>query len=157
VLGPHAVGAKGALPAPVAGAGRATLAVLRALPFPLPVPEVRLQFIHEADVGQALLRCALGDGPPGAYNIAGDGVLTGADIARELGVAPLGVPAGLVERAARAAGALPRPPFLPPAADWVEAISHPAIMDTTKARKVLGWTPQFTARQALRDTLGRES
>jgi nucleoside-diphosphate-sugar epimerase len=157
VLGPHAVGAKGALPAPVAGAGRATLALLRALPFPVPVPEVRLQFIHEADVGRALLRCALGDGPPGAYNIAGDGVLTGADIARELGVAPLGVPAGLVERAARAAGALPRPPFLPPAADWVEAISHPAIMDTTKARQVLGWTPQFTARQALRDTLGRES
>src|SRR6201994_1862494 len=84
VLGPHALGAKGALPAPVAGAGRRMFELMRALPFPLPVlaPQVPVQFIHEADVGEALLLCALGEGPPGAYNIAGDGVLTGADVAR---------------------------------------------------------------------------
>jgi nucleoside-diphosphate-sugar epimerase len=35
----------------------------------------------------------------------------------------------------------------------VEAASHPAIMDTTKAKQILGWTPRFTALQALRDTL----
>ena len=158
VLGPHAVGAKGALPAPVAGAGRAALQLLRALPLPLPVlaPEVPLQLIHEADVGRALRQCVLGAGPPGAYNIAGDGVVTGADIARELGLAPLGIPAGLVQRAARTAAALPKPPFVPPAADWVEAISHPAIMDTSKAREQLGWMPRYTALEALRDTLGRE-
>jgi nucleoside-diphosphate-sugar epimerase len=158
VLGPHAFGAKGAVPAPVAAAGWATLAFVRALPFPLPVltPEVQLQFIHEADVGQALVRCVLGDGPPGAYNIAGDGILTGADIARELGLTPLGVPAGLVHGAARTAAALPWPSFLPPAADWVEALSHPAIMDTTKAKEQLGWTPRYTGAQALRDALRRE-
>jgi nucleoside-diphosphate-sugar epimerase len=159
VVGPHAVGAKGALPAPVADAGRRTLQFLRGLPFPVPVlaPGVEFQLIHEADVGQALLQCALGAGPPGAYNIAGDGLLTGADIARELGFAPLPLPPGLVHRAARAAGAVPRPPYLPPWTDWVEALSHPAIMDTTKARQQLGWTPRYTALEALRDTLGRES
>ena len=158
VLGPHAFGAKGALPAPVADAGRATLEFMHALPFPVPMPapEVQLQLIHEADVGQALLQCVLGAGPPGAYNIAGDGVLTGADIARELGLTPLGVPAGLVYRAARAAAALPRPPFLPPGVDWVEALSHPAIMDTTKAKEQLGWTPRYTGVQALRDALGKD-
>jgi nucleoside-diphosphate-sugar epimerase len=155
VLGPHAVGAKGALPAPVAGAGRRMLQLMRALPVPIPVlaPEVQLQFIHEADVGQALLRCALGEGPPGAYNIAGDGVLTGADVARELGLAPVPLPAGLVYGAARAAALLPKPPFIPPAADWVEAFSHPAIMDTTKAKQELGWQPRYTGIETLRETL----
>ncbi len=155
VLGPHAMGAKGTVPEPVAGAGRTLLGFLSRLPLPVPVltPNVPFQFIHEHDVGQALLLCVLGDGPPGAYNIAGDGVLTGADIVRELGLAPLPVPSRLVHGAARAASALPRPPFTPPAADWVEAASHPAIMDTTKAKEQLGWEPDFTAIEALRATL----
>lgn len=155
VLGPHAMGAKGGLPEPVAGAGRRVLGLLNRLPVPIPVlaPNVPLQFIHEHDVGQALLLCALGEGPPGAYNIAGDGVLTGADIVRELGLSPLPVPSRLVHGAARAAAALPRPPFTPPAADWVEAASHPAVMDTAKAKQQLGWEPEFTAIEALQAML----
>jgi len=38
----------------------------------------------------------------------------------------------------------------------VEAASHPAIMDTTKAKRDLGWVPRFTALEALRDTLRRD-
>jgi nucleoside-diphosphate-sugar epimerase len=48
-----------------------------------------------------------------------------------------------------------RAPFLPPVAQWVEALSHPAIMDTAKARKQLGWQPRYTALEALRSTLSR--
>jgi nucleoside-diphosphate-sugar epimerase len=157
VLGPDAMGAKGALPAPVAGAGRRLFDVLTRLPVPLPIfaPSVPLQLIHEHDVGTALLKCVLGDGPPGAYNIAADDVLTGADIVRELGLAPLPVPSRLVHGAARVAAAVPKPPFTPPAADWVEAASHPAIMDTTKAKQELGWEPEYTALEALRATLGK--
>ena len=44
-------------------------------------------------------------------------------------------------------------PFLPPVAQWVEAASHPAIMDTTRAKRELGWAPRFTALETLRDTL----
>jgi nucleoside-diphosphate-sugar epimerase len=155
VLGPNAVGAKGTLPAPVAGVGRRLLDALTHLPVPVPIfaPAVPVQFIHEHDVGQALLRCVLGDGPPGAYNIAADDVLTGADVVRELGLAPVPVPSRLVYGTARAAAALPRPPFTPPAAEWVEAFSHPAIMDTTKAKQELGWKPEYTAIEALRATL----
>ena len=36
---------------------------------------------------------------------------------------------------------------------WVEAMSHPAIMDTTKAKTQLGWTPKHSAIEALRSTL----
>ena len=155
VLGPHTVGAKGSVPQPMAGAGRRFLDLLARLPVPLPVvaPDVQVQFIHEHDVGKALLKCVLGAGPPGAYNIAGDGVLTGADIARELGLSPVSVPGGFVYAAARAAASAPKLPFTPPAADWVEAISHPAIMDISKAKRELGWQPSYTGLQALRDTL----
>jgi len=52
---------------------------------------------------------------------------------------------------------LPRVPLLPPATEWVEALSHPAIMDTTKARDELGWQPKYSALEALRDTLQNDS
>jgi nucleoside-diphosphate-sugar epimerase len=155
VLGPHAVGAKDILPGPVAMAGQALLDLLARLPVPVPMitPDAPVQFIHEDDVGQALLRCVVGEGPPGAYNIAADGVMTGSDVARELGLAPLSIPARVVHAAAGAAAQLPKPPFAPPATDWVEAMSHPAIMDTAKAKRELGWRPRYTAAEALRATL----
>ena len=71
--GPHAVGAKDALPAPLAPLAQRMLALARRLPVPIPVPapDLPMQFIHEDDVGQALLACVVAEGPPGAYNIAG--------------------------------------------------------------------------------------
>ncbi len=152
VLGPHAVGAKGLLPGPLAPLGRWLTGRAGRLPVPLPalVPALPLQLVHEEDMGRALLQCVVAAGPPGAYNIAADGVITAADIARELGMLPLPLPAGPAQLAALAIAALP---FLPPVAQWVEAASHPAIMDTARAKKELGWAPRFTALETLRDTL----
>ncbi len=157
VLGPHAVGAKDALPAPVAAVAQRMLELARQLPVPIPVPapDLPMQFIHEDDVGQALLACVVAEGPPGAYNIAADGVLTVADVVRELGLTPVPIPAGLTSSAARVAAQIPPLPFLPPAAEWVEAATHPAIMDTSKAKRELGFQPKHTALEALRDTLPR--
>jgi nucleoside-diphosphate-sugar epimerase len=136
VLGPHAVGGKDLLPGPLAPLARALAWRAGRLPVPIPVlvPALPLQLVHEQDVGLALLQCVVAAGPPGAYNIAGDGIVTGADLARELGMLPLPLPAGPAQAAARAIAALP---FLPPVAQWVEAASHPAIMDTTRAKQEL--------------------
>ena len=150
VVGPHAVGGKELLPGPL---GRLLAEQLtRRLPVPLPVavPAVPLQLVHEDDVGAALLACVLAAGPPGAYNIAGDGVLTLADVAREYGALTVPLPAGPARLAARAAARLP---FLPPAAEWVEALSSPVLMDTAKAREQLGWRPRYSGLEALRATL----
>jgi nucleoside-diphosphate-sugar epimerase len=157
VLGPHAVGAKDILPAPVAAAAQRTLDLFQRIPVPIPVPapDLPMQFIHEDDVGQALLRCVVGEGPPGAYNIAGDGVLSVADVLRELGLTPLPVPAAVTQGAVRVAALIPRAPLVPPAAEWIEAASHPAIVDTSKAKAELGWRPRYTGLEALRDTLRR--
>jgi nucleoside-diphosphate-sugar epimerase len=152
VLGPHAVGAKDALPGPVARAGSRLLDLLNRLPIPVPVlaADVPIQFIHEDDVGRALLQCVVAAGPPGAYNIAGDGVLSTVDVAREFGFRPLPVPGRPTQLTARA---IARLPFLPSMAEWVEAASQPAIMDTTRAKQELGWRPEYTGIEALRATL----
>src|SRR3954465_1708579 len=153
VLGPNTLGAKDLLPGRLAPLGRRLAeGANRRLPVPVPVvvPTIPVQFIHEDDVGRALLLCVLGAGPPGPYNIAGDGVLTAVDVAREYGALPIPVPAAPAEFAARA---ISRLPFLPPAAEWVEAFSHPAIMDTTRAREQLGWRPRYSGLEALRATL----
>ncbi len=154
VLGPHAVGGKDGLPEPLARLGKQMLGVVGRLPIPVPVlaAGVQLQFIHEDDVGSALLKCVLGEGSPGAYNISGDGVLSGADVARELGFAPVPIPGGVVHGVARAATKA-LPPFAPPSAEWVEAISHPSIMDTTKAKQELGWEPKHSGLDTLRETI----
>ena len=156
VAGPHAVGAKDLLPGPLAPLGR--LLAMRTgrlrvpVPVPVLVPDLPLQLVHEEDVGRALLLCVVAAGPPGAYNIAADGIITAADLARELGLLPVPLPAAPAHVAARALAAVP---FLPPLAQWVEAASHPAIMDTTRAKQKLGWAPRFGALETLRDTLRR--
>jgi nucleoside-diphosphate-sugar epimerase len=158
VLGPHAVGAKDVLPGvldPVAGRLSKLVRGGLPVPVPVPVPDLPVQFIHEDDVGQAMLLCVLGAGPPGAYNIAGDGVLSAPEVARELGLLPLPIPGGPVQAAARMVAALPSLPGAPPVTGWVEALSHPAIMDTSRAKRELGWSPGYTGLEALRDTLRR--
>lgn len=151
VLGPHAVGGK-TLPALLAPLASLVERGRRRLPFPVPVvvPDLPMQFIHEEDVGRALVQCIVAAGPAGAYNIAADDVLSMVDVARELGLLPLKAPAAPARAAARLASRLP---LLPSSAQWVEAGSHPAIMDTSKARDVLDWSPRISARQALRDSL----
>lgn len=158
VLGPHAIGAKSALAERLLPLGQRAAGLARRVPVPLPVvvPDLPLQVIHEDDVGSALRQCILGVGPPGAYNIAADGELTGADIARELGLAPLSVGSGALGAVARRVAAIPTPASLPQTLTWAEALSHPTIVDTAKARRELHWAPRFSAIEALRATLDAE-
>ena len=155
VLGPHAVGAKDFLPEVLHPVARVLAGLIRR-PHPrLPVvlPAMPLQFVHEDDVGGAIALCVVAAGPAGAYNIAGDGTLTVHDIARELGFTPIPVPLPVVERAAGALASVPLPSFVPPLTGWVEVASHPAIVDTSKAMRELGWRPKYSGLDALRETL----
>jgi nucleoside-diphosphate-sugar epimerase len=150
VLGPDAVGAKVSIPTVLEPLVRGLGAGLRRLPgLPVLVPDLPFQFIHQEDVAEALRLCVVGAGAPGAYNIAADDVITGVDVARELGLRAVRLPGWPVASLARAVAKLP---YLPSGAQWVEAISHPAIMDTTKARTQLGWRPRHSAIESLRST-----
>jgi nucleoside-diphosphate-sugar epimerase len=151
VLGPDAVGAKVSVPTVLAPVARGVGGGIRRLPgLPVLVPDLPFQVIHQEDVAEALRLCVRGAGAPGAYNIAADEVITGVDVARELGLRAVGIPGAPVAAVARLVAKLP---YLPPGAQWVEAMSHPAIMDTTKARAQLGWRPRYTAIESLRSTI----
>lgn len=151
VLGPDAVGAKVRLPAALAPVARGMGAMVRHLPgLPVLMPDLPLQLIHQDDVAEALRLCVLGAGPPGAYNIAADDVVTAADVARELGLRTLAFPGRPVAALARG---ISRLPYLPSLAEWVETVSQPVLMDTTKAQAQLGWRPRYSALEALRATL----
>jgi nucleoside-diphosphate-sugar epimerase len=157
VVGPHTVGAKGVLPEPLS---RLALLVrkiggpLRRMPLrvPVAVPDLPMQMVHEEDVGRALQQCVLGTGPPGSYNIAAEGVVSIVDVARELGLAAVPLPARPAYGAART---MVRLPFLPPIAGWLEVATHPAVMDTGRARSELGWQPRYSGLEALREALRR--
>jgi nucleoside-diphosphate-sugar epimerase len=152
VLGPHTMGAK---EVPFSGVAGFFDSLLQKLPFglPAPVPDMPLQFIHEDDVGLAFLQCIVAAGPPGVYNITAPDVLSVADVARELGIAPLPIPGRVVRPIARALASIPLPSFAPPSVEWLEAGAHPAIMDATKAREELGWAPTYSGLEALRATV----
>ena len=150
VLGPDAAGGKVEVPAPLVPFGRLLRTAVRRLPVPALVPDIELQLIHQDDVGQALLQCVVAAGPPGAYNIAADDVVSVVDVARELGFVPVPVHGGVARASARMISKIP---FLPPQLQWIEAASHPAIMDTTRARTELGWKPAYSAIESLRYTL----
>ena len=151
VLGPDAAGGKVSIPPALEPLVRGAGAALRRLPdLPALVPDLPVQLIHQEDVAEALRLCVVGAGAPGAYNIAADDVVSFVDIARELGLRAVAVPGAPVAAAARA---LARVPYLPSRAQWVEALSHPAIMDTSKAKAELGWSPRHGALEALRSSL----
>jgi len=153
VLGPDAVGGKAAIPGPLAPLVRVLGGLVVRVPLPVITPPVPIQFIHEDDVGQAFLLCIVGAGPAGVYNITGDGVLSGAQVLRELGLTPIPAPGRLLRTAARGVAALP---FAPPLVEWAEVFTHPAIMDAGKAKQELGWRPRYSSLEALRNTLNRE-
>jgi nucleoside-diphosphate-sugar epimerase len=155
VLGPHTIGAKSFVPRPVARTAGRIVAQLQRSPVhpPAPASDLPMQFVHEADVGRALLQCVVGAGPPGAYNVSGDGVVTVAEVVREAGFWPVPVPSRLFRLGANAIAALPTVPFTARLTQWAEAATHPAIMDTSKAKSELGWKPEYTSLEALREAL----
>jgi UDP-glucose 4-epimerase len=116
----------------------------------LPDPGVPFQLIHHDDVASAMRAAVLGRGAPGAYNLAGPGRLTVAELARELGWYSIPVPELAVGAVADMVGRLG---FLPAQAQWIAAFREPVIMDTTKARRELRWRPKHDALQTLRETI----
>jgi UDP-glucose 4-epimerase len=123
--------------------------VTQALPLlkpPFPDPGTPLQLIHHDDVAAAIALAATTSAPPGAYNLAGDGVLSMSDIAETLGARPVRVPRAA---ASAASEVISRLPFVPSALEWLHAGRTSVLMDTAKAKSRLGWTPKYTAAETL--------
>ena len=129
--------------------------LLRKSPLPLakpvlPDPGTPFQLVHTEDVAAALAAAVRGDGPPGVYNLAADGTIQAADLARAFGWLTMPMPRVGIGVAAEAVGRLP---FMPAQASWINAMRVPVVMDTTRARADLGWAPEHDTRDVLADTV----
>lgn len=123
--------------------------ISQALPLlkpPFPDPGTPLQLVHHDDVASAIALAATTSAPPGAYNIAGDGLLSVSQMAAALGARPVRVPH---IAASTASGVIARLPFVPSALEWLHVGRTSVVMDTSKAKSQLGWTPKHTAADTL--------
>jgi nucleoside-diphosphate-sugar epimerase len=116
----------------------------------VPDPGVDIQLVHEDDLATAIRAAVLGRGTPGAYNVTGDGTVTLSQVARAYGWRSVGIPKVSVRVASEVVS---RIPFMPAKARWIDALRSPMIMDTSKARRELGWRPKHDARTTLRETV----
>lgn len=132
------------------GAVRRLFDVVPVLKPVLPDNGVPFQLVHEDDVAEALRSAALGKGPAGTYNLAGEGTITMRDLASALGWYAVPIPDLAIDATAEIVS---RVPFMPAEAQWVNVLKVPVIMDTSRARSELGWKPQHTARHVLRQTV----
>jgi UDP-glucose 4-epimerase len=117
----------------------------------LPDSGVPFQLVHHDDVATAVRAAILGRGRSGVYNLAGDGTLTVSDLARELGWHSIRVPRKAIDLTGELVA---RMPFMPTRASWLTAFRRPVLMDTTKARRELGWRPKLDSLETLRATAG---
>ncbi|MCV7441855.1 NAD-dependent epimerase/dehydratase family protein [Mycobacterium paraense] len=147
VAGPKATALADAMPwNQLPGPLRAISKVAPMLKPVVPDPGIPLQLVHHDDVAEAIALAATAPAPPGAYNIAGDGVVTVSEVAKALGGRPVRVPA---VAASAASAAISRVPFVPSMLEWLHVARTSVVMDTTKARTELGWRPVHSAQETL--------
>ncbi len=114
------------------------------------LPGLRFQALHTADAGQAYRLAALSE-VRGAFNIAAEPVVDAAMLAECFGARIVSVPLWPVRTALWLAWQL----HLIPASPYLfDAFLRLPIMDITRARTELGWSPRYTSREALEEFLG---
>ncbi|MBV9915531.1 MAG: NAD-dependent epimerase/dehydratase family protein [Solirubrobacterales bacterium] len=126
-------------------------ALLRAslIPFVPDVPRLRFQAVHSLDVGDAYRRAILSDAR-GAFNIAAHPPIGPPELAQLLNARQVPVPTGVVRSAAAATFALRLQPTEP---GWVDMGLSVPMMDTTRARRELGWEPKHSSLEALSELI----
>lgn len=115
---------------------------------PLP-PELRFQALHTDDAAEAY-RLAVTSDVRGAFNLAAEPVLDGPALAGVLGARYVPVPRLLVRGALAAAWHAHLLPADPKLFDLVLGLP---LLDTTRARTLLGWNPRWSGADALSEML----
>ena len=118
------------LPSPLVRPGRLPL-------FPH-IPGAVAQLVHSLDVGEAY-RLAVVRDVTGAFNVAAEPEVDGRRIAAAIGARAVTIPARVVRAFAAAAW---RARLQPTSPDWLDLALGAPLLDSSRARDELGWTPQ---------------
>ena len=119
------------------------------IPFVPEIPGLSFQAVHSHDAGDAYRLAVLRD-VRGAFNIAAPPLLDSTSVARLLEARTFRVSA----RAVRAVAALAyRARLTPLPPDWLDLGLAAPVLDTTRAREELGWTPRHSGEEAVADLL----
>jgi UDP-glucose 4-epimerase len=124
------------------------LGSLPALKPVIPDPGTRFQLVHSEDVARAFVAGVRGVGEPGPYNLAAGGTLTFSHLADALGWYSVPVPRLAVEATTEV---VTRLPFVPESAGWLHSVRKPVLLKTDRAKRLLKWKPEHTARHTLEE------
>jgi len=114
------------------------------------VPRLRFQAVHSLDVGEAYRLAIVNPDAQGAYNVAAEPVLDPTTLAAVLHARRVPLRSGLLRGAAALSWKLRLQPSPP---GWVDLALAVPLMDTTRARRELGWVPRRTSVEALNELL----
>ncbi|MFK4144744.1 SDR family oxidoreductase [Streptomyces sp. NPDC004065] len=119
------------------------------LPFLPDIPGLRVQVLHTDD-GARAYQLALRHEVRGAFNLAADPPLDARVLSEMLDAKPVRLPRGAVRSAIAAAWGLH---LLPASPHLFDAVLRLPLLDCTRARTELGWTPDRTATEVLQELL----
>ncbi|WP_213450531.1 NAD-dependent epimerase/dehydratase family protein [Rhizomonospora bruguierae] len=112
-------------------------------------PALRANAVHADDVADAYAR-VIRSAATGAFNVAADPPLDGDVLAAEVRGRTVSVPPAVLRVGAGLTWLLRLQPTDP---GWVRLAASAPLLDSSRARRELGWQPRHDARYALRELL----
>jgi UDP-glucose 4-epimerase len=112
----------------------------------------RMQFVHERDGLEVLWRSTLED-HPGTFNIAGDGVVSLHQAIRRAGRPSVPLPRPATPWVGQVLRRLGVADFT---AEQLRVLASGRVVDTSRMKDVMGFTPRYSTREAFDDFVERQ-
>jgi UDP-glucose 4-epimerase len=112
----------------------------------------RMQFVHERDGLEVLWRSTLED-HPGTFNIAGDGVVSLHQAIRRAGRPSVPLPRPATPWVGQVLRRLGVADFT---AEQLRFLAYGRVVDTSRMKDVMGFTPRYSTREAFDDFVERQ-
>jgi len=109
----------------------------------------QIQFVHEDDVVEGITGLLLGR-HAGAFNVAGDGLMTNRECAELIGTPIRKMPLRVYRGLARVMWKL-RQSEVPPGG--IEFALHSWLLSNEKLKRTTGWSPRYTSRETFEITM----